>query len=676
MSRGAYPTLLMLAMSLPGTVRALGLGEIRVDSSLNEPLSAQIDIVGATHDELLALTASVANREIFQRYGADRPAFLSTATFKVGLDAQGRPVLNVRSGEPFTDPLVSFLVDLRWGKNEVVREYSLLLDPAGFNVPQHAAEAAMAAVAAALPTPTPVASRLAHAALEQPAPVPATPAPAATAAPKTAARVARSSPADNTQSAVPTHHRIAARDTLRGIARHAGARGESEVQRMMIAIFRANPNAFEDNINRLRRGAVLSLPSADQVAAISPLDAKREVRSQMTAWRLDGRRGAPSQDVEAAGQAVVANESPARAAAAADAAAAESADDSLKTRVQFLEQSLQEMHQQLARHNAQLKDLGPAAALAAQPLAAQPSAAAHALEPTPASASPAPLSGTAFIGPLAAGLALLVTGVSYARSRLRRAVARAPEPVMSLPNAAPPPVSAAAGDVPIAPATVLPTAAASAQRTQPPEPATVAAAGRARGYSFDDTTILTDIDTEALERSYLDSLGIETSPSEPAKVTAADAPVASTAATDDTVQLAHRMDDEEEDTLEASTTAALNTLDLDATAEHVQMPSGLNDRAVVSEGRANIVDALKMAIDRDPHRRDLRMKLLETYFSAALNNQRAFVDVVRKLARDRDKLSADDWNKVVKMGQEIAAEDILFAGTSKHEPSDQLADCA
>jgi hypothetical protein len=223
---------------------------------------------------------------------------------------------------------------------------------------------------------------------------------------------------------------------------------------------------------------------------------------------------------------------------------------------------------------------------------------------------------------------------------------------------------------------VLPTAAASAQRTQPPEPATVAAAGRARGYSFDDTTILTDIDTEALERSYLDSLGIETSPSEPAKVTAADAPVASTAATDDTVQLAHRMDDEEEDTLEASTTAALNTLDLDATAEHVQMPSGLNDRAVVSEGRANIVDALKMAIDRDPHRRDLRMKLLETYFSAALNNQRAFVDVVRKLARDRDKLSADDWNKVVKMGQEIAAEDILFAGTSKHEPSDQLADCA
>src|ERR1700693_2294784 len=133
MSRGPYPILLMLAMSLPGAVRALGLGDIRVDSALNEPLSAQIDIVGATRDELVELTAKVANREMFQRYGAERPSFLATATFKVGLDAQGRPVLNVRSAEAFTDPVINFLVDLRWGKGELIREYSLLLDPAGFS---------------------------------------------------------------------------------------------------------------------------------------------------------------------------------------------------------------------------------------------------------------------------------------------------------------------------------------------------------------------------------------------------------------------------------------------------------------------------------------------------------------------------------------------------------------
>src|ERR1700681_4100753 len=148
MSRGPYPILLMLAMSLPGAVRALGLGDIRVDSALNEPLSAQIDIVGATREELVELTAKVANREMFQRYGADRPSFLATAAFKVGLDSQGRPVLNVRSAEAFTDPVINFLVELRWANGALVRDYSLLLDPAGFSPAERATAAANASAAA------------------------------------------------------------------------------------------------------------------------------------------------------------------------------------------------------------------------------------------------------------------------------------------------------------------------------------------------------------------------------------------------------------------------------------------------------------------------------------------------------------------------------------------------
>src|ERR1700736_4835717 len=151
MSRGPYPILLMLAMSLPGAVKALGLGDIRVDSALNDPLSAQIDIVGATREQLVALTAKVANLEMFQRYGADRPSFLASATFKVGLDSQGRPVLNVRSAEAFTDPVINFLVDLRWGKGELIREYSLLLDPAGFSSAPRVADTAPVSDSARLP---------------------------------------------------------------------------------------------------------------------------------------------------------------------------------------------------------------------------------------------------------------------------------------------------------------------------------------------------------------------------------------------------------------------------------------------------------------------------------------------------------------------------------------------
>src|SRR5580698_7567119 len=103
MSNGKNPLVLMMALSVPGAAHALGLGDIHVDSSLNERLAAEIDIVGATPLELTELKASLANRETFQRNGADHPAFLSSTTFKVTQDAEGRPVLAVRSTESFTD---------------------------------------------------------------------------------------------------------------------------------------------------------------------------------------------------------------------------------------------------------------------------------------------------------------------------------------------------------------------------------------------------------------------------------------------------------------------------------------------------------------------------------------------------------------------------------------------
>src|ERR1700704_5293231 len=132
MSSGKSPLVLMMALSVPGTAHSLGLGDIHVGSGLNERLVAEIDIVGANPVELAGLRAAVASREMFQRYGADRPAFLSSATFKVTQDSHGRPVIAVRSTESFTEPVVNLVVDLNWGNGQLVRQYTLLLDPAGF----------------------------------------------------------------------------------------------------------------------------------------------------------------------------------------------------------------------------------------------------------------------------------------------------------------------------------------------------------------------------------------------------------------------------------------------------------------------------------------------------------------------------------------------------------------
>jgi hypothetical protein len=119
-----------------------------------------------------------------------------------------------------------------------------------------------------------------------------------------------------------------------------------------------------------------------------------------------------------------------------------------------------------------------------------------------------------------------------------------------------------------------------------------------------------------------------------------------------------------------------NLMDLDLTAQHVQMPSVLHERVVANERRTNLVDVLKRAVEREPDRRDLRMKLLETYYAAAAANRQAFLEVVQKLARDRDRLGEGEWDKIAVMGKQIAADTALFSTDSQSEDDNQLADCA
>src|ERR1700722_7756103 len=132
MSHGKTALTLMMALALPGAAQALGLGEIHLDSALNEPLVADIEIVGATAEGVAGIPASIGNRETFQHFGVDRADFLSTIAFKISRDSRGRAVLAIRSTDACTEPLLNMLVDLRWRGGELIRQYTLLLDPPGF----------------------------------------------------------------------------------------------------------------------------------------------------------------------------------------------------------------------------------------------------------------------------------------------------------------------------------------------------------------------------------------------------------------------------------------------------------------------------------------------------------------------------------------------------------------
>ena len=93
---------------------------------------------------------------------------------------------------------------------------------------------------------------------------------------------------------------------------------------------------------------------------------------------------------------------------------------------------------------------------------------------------------------------------------------------------------------------------------------------------------------------------------------------------------------------------------------HVIVGSGLGEPPPFVERRRSPADVLRQAIEREPHRTDLWLKLLELYYTAAAENRRAFLEATRQLARNKT-LSPEDWSRIEAMGRAIAPDDELFA---------------
>src|ERR1044071_2579316 len=128
--RKQLPRLVLLgALLSPSALYALGLGELKLNSALNQPFDAEIELIAPTSDELAELKGSLANNEAFQRYGLDRPAFLSNFDFSVTRNRDGRSAIKVTSSSSVTEPFVTLLVEVVSGRGRLLREYTVLLDP-------------------------------------------------------------------------------------------------------------------------------------------------------------------------------------------------------------------------------------------------------------------------------------------------------------------------------------------------------------------------------------------------------------------------------------------------------------------------------------------------------------------------------------------------------------------
>ena len=262
----------LLALSLglgAQDAAALALGRLSVQSGLGEPLRAEIDIPEINAAEADSLRATLASPEAYRASGLEYHPALNGVRMSLQKRPDGRSYLRVTSDRPVNDPFLDLVLEANWASGRTVRDYTLLLDP-----PSQRPAAAAPSVAAAPVVTAPVvpAAPVRPQAITRPAAAPV--APAAPRPPAQAAAPAvRTAPSDKSL----TVQRGQTASKIAGDYKPANV----SLDQMLLALLRANPNAFVNgNINRLRAGAVLTVPDQSEIAAVPAGTAKQQLTAQ------------------------------------------------------------------------------------------------------------------------------------------------------------------------------------------------------------------------------------------------------------------------------------------------------------------------------------------------------------------------------------------------------------
>lgn len=649
-------------MALPSASFALGLGDIRLLSPLNAPLDAEIELVDVSPEEMQSLKAHIASRETFTRYGLEYPVFLGSVQVKTQRTADGRQVIKLKSSDTITEPFITLLVEVSWARGVLTREYTMLLDPPVYTPGQSTAAPVAAAAAGAgahegaIARGTQVPPSQDTSSISPTAPTAPDDASSSAAPPMSAGAGSPASAAGGSS------HVVKRGETLSSIASSTSgsAANSPQTRSLMLAIYQANPSAFDKNMNLMRSGAVLRIPENSDAAAISPTEANGEIRRQYAAWRSTAPAGAAPANEPGRLRLVTPTESDSAGTGGSNANT-----KALQGRVKDLEGQLSESKRllelrnaELARLQSQVESQGKPATAAPPPPPAPPVAATP---PSAAAPTPAPVEQQP---------------PAQAEAPTASALPPAEEPAPSA-EPAPTPAPAAADD-----------AAARARRPHPTPASTptdsgggildtlkdywwalalvaVAIAGflglrawRSRRQSeFDDSLgRLAVAGAASMDRGFAAG---DTSPVRPL-----------TAATDDgaflveesgtherprfpggaapTAQAARHVSSDE--TISSETAINLDQGDPLAEADF-HMAYGLYDQAA---------DLIRIAISREPQRRDLKLKLLEVFF--VWGNKEQFLHSARELAGTRAEAAPGEWEKIVIMGKQLAPEDPLFSG--------------
>jgi pilus assembly protein FimV len=665
------------ALSSAGAL-ALGLGEIVTKSALNENFNADIALVDVNPADIDGVKVTLASSDAYARAGLDRSFFLSRLRFEPLVLDNGDTVVRITTNDPVREPFLNFLLEVNWPKGRLIREYTVLLDP-----------------------PVTLARR-------PPPIVPAETAPLV--------QIPRGSQGRVIPSVVPPSALTYSGQTLtvpRGatlwsIARELDYPGVSKVQ-VVRELYQGNPHAFGGgDIDNLLAGAILRLPSRKAVSPSASEQAQTDVRA--------ARGAAPAAAAESS-RLVIATPPPEAKAAADQSPPGRGADiERVKTDLLMVRetsestrQETDELRGRIRELEAQLTDIRRLLRLKSDELAllqagrgeAQGPAEAEEMPATPASGTdlrPAEIEMHPAEGVIASetpatevseaveALVPEAAGPGVLAPEVVEPLALAPEdtepsasepeateplpseseaagPPVSKPEAAAPPSSMPEVHIPQADAPEAPSTSARVP-SPPPTPERGLMDEIMGRVTSGDTTLIGIGGAVAVVLLSLIWLLIRRRRSaeeefqESALIAAGEG--SSTVELEQDSKLAPRSEQSEE----TSFISDFSPSDIDALQEETgEVDPAAEADVYIAYGRYQQAESLiQQALEKAPDRLDLKLKLLEIYFTT--RNMAAFIGLAEELdAAGAGRQDPALWERVQSMGKELAPEHELFGGS-------------
>ncbi len=290
----------VVCITLSSAIFAMGMGGINVTSGLGQVLTADIELVAVNKADKASLVARLASPDVYKSAGLEYP-YGNKYKFQIESRANGEPYLKVTSAQPINDPFVVMLVELTWSSGRLLREYTFLLDPPGY-VAELPEQGKVQPLAPAVETAAVVAAEIpveSVAQIQEPMP---TSQPTAEATPteqdmeKPRFAIEQSAPeadvdAPKEKSALadvaePNEEWLAVKrgDTLGKISALYKP-DDVSLERMLVALYRANASQFDGkNMNRIRAGKILRMPTQEEVEVVGQSEAVKEIRAQVSDW--------------------------------------------------------------------------------------------------------------------------------------------------------------------------------------------------------------------------------------------------------------------------------------------------------------------------------------------------------------------------------------------------------